>query len=377
MIRNFPLDASLIKQIHESPLQLAVAVTGGGSSVISELLATAGASATLLEAAVPYHAKALAEFLGGQPTSACSNLTARQLAMSAFERGVHLAGDASHVAGLGCTAALVTNRQRQGEDRCHLALQTATSTLDLTVPLDKTATSKAATRETQETHCREAAIHLVGKAAGIAELPSGYGQGFREHRASSEWQRLLQPALAHDCNGPALKAAPVKAIFPGAFNPLHAGHRSMLSAAESLLGSRVHCEISVKNVDKPSLDFIEMEKREAQFEGEPLIFTNAPTFKHKASCFPSAVFVVGLDTILRVNAPEYYGSTVARDAAIKHIADQGCRFLVFGRRHEGRFQTLEGISLTPALGRICDGVPEADFREDISSSELRQERGGQ
>ena len=44
----------LIQQLHESPHQLVLAVTGGGSLAISGLLTRPGASATVLEAVVPY-----------------------------------------------------------------------------------------------------------------------------------------------------------------------------------------------------------------------------------------------------------------------------------------------------------------------------------
>lgn len=346
-------------------------MTGGGSSVISELLAVPGSSATLLDAQVPYDAKALSRLLGGKPESACSSLTARQLAMGAFEHGVAMAGNSDQLAGLGITAALATDRGRRGRDRCHLALQTKSTTLDLTVPLDK-----SASRAEQEAICKQAAFILISRAAGLdSQLPDDWP--IREFMASPKQQELLQAKLTYYSQDSAPSG--IKAIFPGSFNPYHDGHAKMLTAARAILNRKVFCEISIKNVDKPSLDFMEMHRRKRQFNKRlyrkiSLVFSNAPTFRQKSSLFPQAVFVVGLDTIVRVDDPAYYAGQVGKDESLQQIADQGCRFLVFGRLHEGRFQTLDDISLSPALASLCQGVPEASFRVDISSSQIRANR---
>ena len=57
--------------------------------------------------------------------------------------------------------------------------------------------------------------------------------------------------------------------------------------------------------------------------------------------------------------------------AIAELARSGCRFLVFGRAEAGRFVTLEDLSLPPALSALCEGVGEADYRCDVSSTALR------
>ena len=101
--------------------------------------------------------------------------------------------------------------------------------------------------------------------------------------------------------------------------------------------------------------------------------TRAATFAEKALLAAGATFVVGADTIARISDPRYYDhDATRRDAAIATIARQGCRFLVFGRLIGGAFCTLADLDLPAGLWKLCDEVPEAEFRDDVSSTELRE-----
>jgi hypothetical protein len=148
----------------------------------------------------------------------------------------------------------------------------------------------------------------------------------------------------------------------------------MAAIAARRTGSEVAHEISLVNVDKPPLDFTDLAERAAQFtENEPLWITRAATFREKADIFPGATFVVGVDTIERIAEPRYYDdSQASRDAAIAHLSERHCRFLVFGRAIGERFKSLGDIRLLPALAKLCEEVPATEFREDVSSTELRR-----
>jgi hypothetical protein len=60
-------------------------------------------------------------------------------------------------------------------------------------------------------------------------------------------------------------------------------------------------------------------------------------------------------------------------AAIAEIVARGCRFLVFGRAVDGVFRTLADLRLPDTLACICREVPEREFRQDISSTDLRSQ----
>ena len=163
-----------------------------------------------------------------------------------------------------------------------------------------------------------------------------------------------------------------EAVLPGAFNPLHDGHRAMRNDAEKRLGAAVGFELCVANVDKPPLDYFELNRRLRQFHEEEVVVTSTPTFVAKARALGGVVFVTGADTLARIAEPCYYGSVRARDRAIEELRALGCSFLVYGRVDvHGAFQTLADLVLPSGLADLCAGVPEAEFRSDLSSTAIR------
>ena len=384
----------LIRQFHDSSTQLVLAITGGGSRAIAELLEEPGGSRTLLEAVVPYSAAALSRWLGAPPENFCSARTARAMAMAAYWRAQQLSADSEvelPLAGIGCTASLVSDRLKRGPHRIHVALQTDAETVTYSVELvkghrDRPGEEQIATRlvlNAIAAACglldgvpldllKEEPVTTVHTIAPPAwrELLAGRVALVRQSGTAAE---ALAPRPSPRSAEPVERLTPPRAIFPGAFNPLHDGHRQMAELAGRLLSLPVEFEISIENVDKPPLDFTEMEQRAAQFAGQTLWFTRAATFERKAALFPQATFIIGVDTLRRIADPRYYGgSPAAAAAAIERIAASGCRFLVFGRAADGDFQTLAHLNLPESLARLCREVPPDQFRADVSSSELRR-----
>ena len=150
----------------------------------------------------------------------------------------------------------------------------------------------------------------------------------------------------------------------------------MAAAAQHLLGQPPIYELSVWNADKPPLDFLEIDRRTSQFTAdEAYCLTRCATFAEKARLFPGATFIAGVDTVERLVDSKYYGGTSAgTEAAIAALVEAGCRFLVFGRSADGKFRSLDELNLPARLRSLCRGVSEADFRSDLSSTELRQSR---
>lgn len=381
-----------------------LAITGGGSGAISTLLGRPGASSTVLEAVVPYAEASLRRWVGGGFDSACSEATARAMAIAAHERARQLEGGGDEryddlpggaggeLFGVGCTAGLASDRPKRGDHRVHVAVQTRRVTAAYSLTLAKGRRSRAE----EEAAAASLVLHAIGATLGLVADSFEPGEGDRleqrSKQASPVWEDMLygggQTALVDpsvDRNAFTVQPSYDRVLFPGAFAPPHAGHRAMAEVAQRRLGRRVTLELSLTNVDKPPIDYLALDDRLAAVPrvfgggafsgGMEVWLTRLPTFQQKSRNFRGATFVVGADTAVRIGDPRYYGGDQpARDAAVDEIAAARCRFLVFGRVAGERFQTLDDLPLPPALRELCDGVPESEFREDLSSTAIR--RGG-
>lgn len=348
----------LIEQIHATDVTFELVITGGGSSALSQLLAVSGASNSLLNGVIPYSASALAQYLNHHPLSSCSEKTARLIAVTAFNNARSMHHGA--VMGVGATAAMQTNRTRRGSDRIHLAIQTLDSLTTYYLDLGNEPRSE------QEAACASLIVKSIALHSGINGTDAT-NDATRDVKAPASWQELL-----HGNERYASDKHPL-AIMPGAFNPPHEGHFLMREIAEQKLGTEVSFELSIENVDKPTLDYFDMDDRQQLLADHPVVFTRAATFIEKAKLFPGAAFVVGMDTLVRIDDKKYYNNSEQdKQRALVQIADAGHKFLVFGRFADGQFLSLDDVQLTSELRDICIEVPESEFRVDLSSTELRK-----
>jgi len=378
-----PSDAAwqqLISALHASGRKAALAITGGGSGAVGELLRVPGGSRLLIEAQVPYDALALATFLGFAPAQACSADTAVAMARCARARAARLVPADTGLVGLGATAALVSDRPRKGEHRFHVAFADSARIAHCTGVLAKGRRDRAA----EEDLVSRAIVLWLAHACGISAPSPRSLLDADEHFAEAviATADTIDQLLAGDLDrvtaqpdGQLMLSAPRPLVLlPGSFNPVHAGHMLLARVAEDLRQQPLAFEISVTNVDKPPLAGNTVRHRVAQFAWKsPVELTRAPTFVEKSRLFPSTTFVVGADTAERLVAPKYYGDDELRmHVALEEIAKSGASFLVAVRSDAaGRVRALSDIPVPRRYVDLFTEIPQQRFRFDTSSSEIR------
>lgn len=160
----------VVEQIHATPVQAVVAVSGAGGQALAWLLGVPGASRTLLEATVPYSRASMVDLIGHEPAEYVSTGTAREMAEAAYRRARLLRDGETPVAGLACTAGIATDRPKRGDHRCAVAAYDATGATVYAVTLAKGHRDRAG----EEDVVSRLVLHALAEACGVhSELPLG------------------------------------------------------------------------------------------------------------------------------------------------------------------------------------------------------------
>jgi len=419
-----------------APTYLCMAIAGGGGHAISALASTPGASDLLLEGTVAYDRRSLQTYVDRKELmnyKFVSKDTAILMSRAAVRRAMQFRSnlkDYPHCVGLGVTSALVTTRERPGRSSFGYLCATSADGSEWSCRIKFA--SQLRTRTEEDRFMGQLALEAIEKlkSKGTTKLTINEEhdiveeESFIDSTLSHEDQVVAAAQNILDGTVDAVLLLPSKdklhfmimtdpvlpcssLIFPGSFNPPHAGHVALarISAASfSEQSTPVFMELSLTNPDKPNIDPKSVSKRAHKFlelENLPsdwaILLTSAPLFSRKVQILKPFMapaiaevgqrvgFVIGTDTMVRILDPKYYNNDKETMLeALREMGRSGVQFVVGGRLEQGKsffsneekpefvsgHQELELLPID--VQNMFSLVSEESFRMDISSSEIRR-----
>lgn len=362
------MNKELVNKINASPFKAFFAIAGGGQSFIGDYCNISGASNTVIGAIIPYNQTVFEKFIKGKVDTFASQEGARKLAVASFNECLAAGVPFEYAVGVGASSAVGKDGEREGRvHKINIAVHTAKITQVNSLYL-----LPGRTREEEDAIISKWILHLLAWVTldiPYPPVPLLMGERFDVQTSTAD------PSVRDLMKGTSefvhyrQTNNDILAIYPGSWNPLHDGHRAIAGIATKVLNANVNFELTVKNTDKPELDYYEITKRCEQFHKLelPLVLTKASTFVEKAKLFhewnpnKEIVFVVGVDTWNRIWETKYgYSASELK----RYFTLFKVKFLVFGR----------GNVAANAVGKefAIKNEEAADFNSPLSSSELRK-----
>ncbi|WP_440953244.1 hypothetical protein [Methanococcoides sp. FTZ1] len=384
-----------VMYIHSQPWRIVLAITGGGTEAIGQLLRYGGGSATVLEAIVPYSPEALDTLIGRKPEKYASPTTVRSMAMAAYRRALSLKENddrihSQNLIGVAASCKLSTGTaEREGrEHEIYVGIQSFDRTV---VRMLRLTTGRSREEEEHISACM--IIDSIAKECGWnremltdrlldrgeiiedmeATVPREIAEMLARPDSIMKNTDLMPDVVELELREGGVADRP-EVIFSGSFNPCHQNHIIMARQAYQKLGKKVHFEISITNVDKPPIDLISLQERldslreygDRDFLGN-IYLTVAPLFIQKVKLFENATFIIGADTANRLFKTRYYRNEEDMRNMLAEFREKNIHFLVFRRKEVG-------LNIEQEISDLCEVVPLEEYEDNgTSSSAIRKE----
>jgi nicotinic acid mononucleotide adenylyltransferase len=363
---------SLHRLLTETDSLLHVCITGAGPRLLHEIWQTPGCSAYFMGADLPYNAHETDSLLGFFPEGYTSESTAYHLAMCAYIKSAEvkvvkkLTGDPL---GVGICAAVATNRELKGGTRGHMVVISKDDVGHREIPLESYHSD--ATGQRLDNDMRLSVLARTSLQLTLSRTRLGH---------PGQWQRALdllhEYPVFHPSGLRSARSADVGLYLPATLNPLHDGHRTMCTSAESdyICPQQARYLVSTVSPHKGSMSIqqilgIVAQVRAEKWSGNERIveFTaDEPLFINKARKRPGSSFIIGADTMKRMLDPRWGPDP---RTMLDEMARLGTRFLVRGRTIDGKWVSCRDIDVPWPHGNLFRPI---GGRVDISSTEIRK-----
>ena len=365
-------------ELNALPGKVFVVATGAGAT-FGEFFVVPGASKTLLGFFVPYDQHFFDEF-AGKPDSYASPDAARKLAVAAYYKAkICKKQDSSEfVYGIGAACSIATTPERAGrQHKIHVALHGEGFTEVWDLILDQ-----GLSREEEETAVRNLILEAVCRAKGVTYTSNAFQlRGVVSFNCDIAQATISEEGLVEEGdppflqlyhasfpNPPCLEQGARVVLFPGSFNPFHEGHQAMYDLATQILGQKPLPELSVRNADKPPLDYMSLNERVEGLQHTGVVLTRASKMIDKVRLFrkwgvSAVTFVVGADTWQRILDPRFL-----EPGELEEFAETDTKFLVFGRGDASIMATSDLRNL------MIESEKARSFNRPVSSTSIRKEK---
>ena len=369
------MDENLIREINSGTYKFYAAITGGGTSFISEYLKISGASKVFLGANVPYSHLSFTNFTKCKVDSHASEEGARKLALASYREALAYGGEKEKSIGIGASCSIATENERAGrKHKIYLAFHKQ----DLTYTVSRIL-NQSRTRDEEENMISELILKVLNDLSkntirgyiGTTKTPDGEELNIDYAEDSKILELIIGETLLFTHKSSLSFLDKEIVLYPGSFNPLTEAHRTISQLSSKILGKDVTFELCINNAEKGYLDYIDIKRRRWSLSKTNYIISNASLARDKVSMIrkfnKKPLFLIcGWDTWARIWDKKYCLKNSLMEE-FNFFLQNDVRFLVFARN--GTFVPHE---FAPSEDlRIKIDIAE-NFRMDISSSQIRK-----
>lgn len=345
-----------MKQLLDRDAFVYVAAAGAGAGVQKTLWDTPGASSYLAGAEFPYSPAAMETFIGYRPEKFVSMTTAVDMAIASYLKAANGCPEGKSPVGIGATASVATIKQHRGAHRVCVAAISRLGVYGEEIKLEKRDSSArdddGAAVDAIITHAILTVTNHTTMAWVIGENLGNISEGdFRQSIAS----RPLFTRTGRRLPVPMTQIS----LFPGAFNPVHAGH--LANTTESTI-----FQITTRPPHKDPLTIHEQLNRVAQIrkDRDVLLLEGAGPYLEKARLFPGSTIILGPDALQRMLDPKWGYETLP---LLRELQTLKVNFKV-----SHRDETLDPLASIPVeFVHMFSRLPKTEF-SGLSSTQIRE-----